>query len=448
MSAKVLVLTTGGSSEPLVTSILHHKPDYVIFLCSPDKKGPPKQPGSYNTVDGKGLSCKEWGKEPQPSIVHRSGLKKDLYEIILIPNIDSIYDCYSCSEQAFNLAREKFSRAEIIIDYTGGTKSMSAGLVSAALDDGNVELYIVGGVRPDLVKVRSGTQGIRKENWMPLLYNRKMKLLTKLFAQYDYDGCLELIEQLGTQLVVGSEIERVSQVYRSIALAFLAWDQFRHEEAMEELELYSAYFVQEKAYLIEVIKAKQSYINPEAHGNRLRFHLVHDLLRNAERRLWQKKYDDAVGRTYRALEMIAQFCLLYNKPSINSADVNIDILPERLKEKYRLMQRKMTVQSGRKDSNILTIGLFRAYELLLDLDHPIGKIFEERKQQIQDLIRLRNESIFAHGLSPIDSEKAWEFYHFTCKLIIDGEKLMKMKFTYENAPNFPIKIPEKIWIIE
>ena len=79
---KVLVLTVGGSSEPLITSIKRHKPDYVIFLCSADRVTPVKIPGSHHTVDGDGLPCREWNKEPQPSIVVRAGLKPGEYEKI------------------------------------------------------------------------------------------------------------------------------------------------------------------------------------------------------------------------------------------------------------------------------------------------------------------------------------------------------------------------------
>lgn len=41
---KVLILTVGGSHEPVVKSIRDNKPDYIVFLCSDDL---PTTKGSY-----------------------------------------------------------------------------------------------------------------------------------------------------------------------------------------------------------------------------------------------------------------------------------------------------------------------------------------------------------------------------------------------------------------
>ena len=47
---KVLILTIGGSHEPIVKSIKDTKADYVVFLCSDDL---PTTKGSYTQITDK-----------------------------------------------------------------------------------------------------------------------------------------------------------------------------------------------------------------------------------------------------------------------------------------------------------------------------------------------------------------------------------------------------------
>ena len=52
----------------------------------------------------------------------------------------------------------RFPGARFVADYTGGTKTMTAALVCAALQSDDVELQLVSGARRDLVGVVDGTE--------------------------------------------------------------------------------------------------------------------------------------------------------------------------------------------------------------------------------------------------------------------------------------------------
>jgi hypothetical protein len=68
----------------------------------------------------------------------------------LADDLDQIYlDC----SKAIDAVVQRFSNVTITADYTGGTKSMSAALVMAALEFPNVNLQLVSGSRSDLIKV-------------------------------------------------------------------------------------------------------------------------------------------------------------------------------------------------------------------------------------------------------------------------------------------------------
>lgn len=433
---RVLLLTVGGSCEPLVTSIKQLKPDYVYFICSSDQKTPQKTKGSYVQVDGEGKPC--FTRDGQmPSVVAQTGLQEDQYEKILIPNIDSLTDCYAFSAEAIFKGRERF-KGDVLVDYTGGTKTMSAGLVAAALDDGEVKMYLTGGERLDLKQVRSGSQRVIKCNWTPLIVRRHFSTIENLFRSFDYEGCLEFIHEISPDIEIGTEEDTMLQRYHSICKGFLAWDIFDHEGALPYIETYARDLIEYKIFLDNVLRQRQRFID-RAKGSHKEdeskkryssvFYLVHDLLRNAERRLIQRRFDDAVARVYRSSELLAQSALIENKPSINTGDVDLLLLPEDIRDRY--------ASESKNGGGKVQIGLFMSYQLLSDLKHPLGLLMDERRNRMKDLILTRNSSILAHGIEPVEERRAREFFGFVVDLIESYEEMVEIKKGFSRSPQFP-----------
>lgn len=445
--ALVLILTTGGSCEPLVKSIEKSKPDYTIFICSDDKAGPIKEAGSHITVDGLGKPCKirggaANGGEDRESIVAQTNLGPEEYEKLLTPDADNLAQCYQVATEAILKTRERMPGARICADYTGGTKTMSSALAMAAIDQRGIELYIVSGPRKDLVKVSSGTEMLRQVDWMPIRWMRERYSLEELFKSHDYVACIELIEDLCSKPFPSSETRKTLEGYLSICRGFQAWEEFRHQEAYEFLKPLGKVFGSELAFLSSIIDSYGKYkTQAEAAqdkgegcpvGMKPNLGLIYDILCNAERRIQRRQYDDAVGRIYRALELLAQTCLLYMNPPIYTSNVKIDRLPEELQPKYHQLHEQM---GG--DPKGLQIGLFKAYELLKDLNHPLGQIASESHSRMLNLVENRNNSIFAHGLESIEPTKAKEFYQYTCDLVKNTENALKLSSHYEKLPRFP-----------
>ncbi len=437
--SNILLLTVGGSCEPLVTAIRQHRPRFVYFLCSDDITHPGKTAGSYVAVIGEGTPCKAYGKgEDSPSIVAQTGLEETRYEIVKISHMDNLAECYEHSVAAIEDAKKRFPGCKILANYTGGTKTMTAGLVAAALDDGEVELFLVGGDRVDLVKVRSGSQRVLRCDWMPLIWRKRLALLKSLFSRYNYTGCLELVQGTSIDALPGSKEDKMLQTYQSICSAFLDWDRFNHLEALGHLNYYGRHLVPSIKFLKEIIASKKAYA--EAGKPVHLFAPVFDLLRNAERRLNQQNYDDAVARTYRSLEMLAQFILFEFNPELKTENLNVDLLPGTIKPKYQELKRE--AGTGGK----LQLPLFKTFELLLDLGHPVGKMFAERKGRLRDLLVIRNNSILAHGFIPINSKRAWEFFQFVREFAVESAGGGKKKGgDWEQAIQFPTELPDEIW---
>lgn len=448
----VLILTVGGSWEPLVKSIRKSKPDYTIFICSSDKNSPIREVGSHIMVDGQGKPCKlgggadKGGKDLESIVVQTQlGVEYEGYEKALTPDADSLDLCYRVAVESILKVKERLPGCKIRADYTGGTKTMSAALAMAAIDQGDVELYVISGPRKDLIKVASGTESQRLVEEMAIKWMRQRYTLLELFKAHDYVPCLNLIEELCAQSPRNLETRKTLEGYLSICSGFQAWEEFRHEEALNYLNPYGGVLSRELTFLRGIVNSYRKYEKQvktaqEIDGDcaedaKLKpdLGLIYDILRNAERRLQRRQYDDAVGRIYRALELLAQTCLLYMHPSIFTSNVVIDKLPNELRAKYQ----KLSEEQGQTLRKGLQLPLFKAYELLNDLNHPLGKAFLERRNRLLNLVKIRNDSIFAHGLKSVESQEASDFYKFVCELITCTESAMNLPLGYDDMTQFP-----------
>ena len=418
---KFLVITVGGSCAPIVTSIKDNKPDKIYFLCSVDTE---TTKGSYRTVVTEGNVC---GKDPknldEPNILTLADVAKEgeKYEIIKITDFDDFNGCYRCSLDVLRTIRNEFPDAEIIADYTGGTKSMSVGLGAASMYVDGVTICNVRGTRVDLVKVLDGTQHVSLINVNEGFLQRQLELTDNLSERYEYNGVLSVLDKMVGLKNIPPETDKLIQKRRFYSKGFLSWDCFDHTEAWRLLSHYKKYMVDNIKFLEAVIWSRREIDSnfkekpieglsntPKGHG----YEIIEDILLNSERRALQGRYDDAVGRLYRALELLAQVRLKLEY-GIKTGDVDIKKIPREYREKYEL----------EKDTNDgkLKIGLEGSYELLAIVNNtdPLTKAYLNTKNEFIDRLRVRNSSLFAHGFQPITKEE-YDKFHTFLKEFFDG----------------------------
>lgn len=393
---RILVLTVGGSPQPLVTSLKKGNPDKVIFLCSADS---PLTKGSYTMVEG---------------VLQDAGRDTSSSAIVEIQRFDDFNDCYAAGLRTLERLRQEHPEAEIIADYTGGTKSMSAGLAAAVLDCPGVVLGLVQGDRTNLIKVSNGTQSLRLTQAHKAILERQKRVVTSFFERYDYAAAASLVENiLGFPDLPPSE-SQLWQQWLVEARAWDSWDRFDHAAAWKLIHprrkeyLKLVMFLQACIHSRRTLEEKFKDIALEGIGATEKGHgyeLVEDLYLNAQRRAAQSRYDDAVARLYRALELLAQ-ARLKMQHEIDTSDVNPEKLPEPLRKKYQ----------GTNGSRA-TLALTPAFALLLDLsqfhNEPLGKLYQVHRQRLREFLKIRNSSILAHGTIPVteaDYRKALNFF--------------------------------------
>ena len=224
MTAPVLVCTVGGAAQPIISAIRAATPAFVLSLVTADRineDGKP-QPGSCHQLDG------------PDSIPIRTGLDRTSFEHVTVPP-DHPDNAFATVSETLRSLRARFPDNPLIADYTGGTKSMSAALLAAALGIPGATLQIMAGTRLDLVRVADGTE--RPFPIVPdfLLIERQAALLRNAWKTFGYaeaaDGFATLQQRLAARPDAPPDLTRRIADLAILSQAFAAWDRFDHATA-------------------------------------------------------------------------------------------------------------------------------------------------------------------------------------------------------------------------
>ena len=389
MSTPVLLCTVGGSHQPILTAIRERRPAFVLFFCT-DKDPGTGRPGSLATITGNGtpIDVRRGAEviERLPNIPTLASLPANDFDTCIVPP-DDLDGAVARMLETIAGLRRRFPDAPLVADYTGGTKTMTAALVIAALESDGVELQLVTGARADLVKVFDGSQSGLTVSAEGIRLRRAMAPYLTAWQRFAYG---EAADGLAALRVPSAHALRAElQTARDLSRAFDAWDRFDHRAALDQLEVYSPRLGAAGSPLFIALKALTAGTdNPRRTPARL-----WDLWLNAQRRAAQCRYDDAVARGYRLLEWTAQWLL--GTIEIDTSDLREDQIPAGL--------RIHPGPDGKRQA-----ALRNAWELAAHhLGGEVQRFVETERNHLLDQLRKRNYSILAHGDLPI-ARSDWE----------------------------------------
>jgi len=375
MVRKVLICTVGGSYQPIVTAIETLEPDYIFFVCT---QGPQ---GSEYQITGKGKIIKASSdqKSTLPNIPTQKGLQADCYELVHV-EADNLDSTYNTLYKTIDSLDTRFPGAELIADYTGGTKGMSVALVLAALEH-DLSLHLVTGPRPDLVKVADNTQWGVPVDYESIRMRREIRLGLAAWEQYGYSQAVETLKNI--KRTSNPVLQKHHLMALNLSKAFDHWDRFDHAAAYGILSSCAEDVGREYSNYLRILGLFMKG------GPAREPALICDLWLNALRRAAQGRYDDAVSRAYRVLEWVAQWLLL-DRCKVDTCNLPKDFIPD-------------TIGIIPNHKNRLQAPLFLAWQLVeAKTDTNMAQFFRENKKNFQKKLEIRNESILAHGFTPVD----------------------------------------------
>jgi CRISPR-associated protein (TIGR02710 family) len=393
---RVLLVTVGGSPEPILRAVREHQPDEVIFLCS----APPCKAPSLDQVIGPGLPCchrlADGRQEWRPNLVSQLGLTAfdPALQILAFPDPDDLADIHQRIQALCAGLGDRFNVLQLLGDYSGGTKGMSAALAMALVDQ-NAALSLVAGNRHDLIRIRR-SEGVRPLAVGAIRLDRLLRdQLSPLLDKHLYEQAslvLRELRQLHHDDLDPARLVALEELQASLEV-LTHWDRFRWREALAAASSTPLphRFPQLIAWWQRVLAAHDWLERIDPPLPITGYELVQDLLLNAERRGRRGWHDDAVARLYRALELLAQTYI--------QLELQIDHQGFWDDPDIRRDCREWKIRRG-------VSGL---YWWLRQREGSTGLGGAAARQWglLHRLLETRNQSLLGHGLRPVDPA-SWE----------------------------------------
>lgn len=402
----VLVITVGGTADPImkaVEEVCRESREVTVFLLY-GRPFPGQKASPFEVAN----EAKQKGEE--------GGVAVRLFEAA------DPEDVNACLSVARDIFREAADAERVIVNFTGGTKVLSAAAVHAALTEplsGSLVLDYTGGALrdPHGRVLRDAMRVVRSERTAT---DEILQQVLERLKRADYRAACLLGERL-------PDLGRGGFV-KEAAVALYLWDEFDYESSVRILRrLYEpAKVLSDDEHLSRLTALAIRLLEP---GNRLcallpvlrqarqgqvpvssvagHFPLlVADALENASRRLDERRATDSVLRSYRAVEVAVQSRVLQN--GINPWRPDWQAVEEQTMQGYLDL---LNATQPPKD-----LALSTGLTLLEALGQALS---EEKKRGLDDLRQSRNHSYLEHGYQRLKVEDAWRLNGYAVSLCED-----------------------------
>jgi len=422
-----MILSVGTSYEPLVLSIQLLRPGKILFLYTEQTENVLNRIVQYCKLDVSKI-YKSQVNETEPLDIYRE-IKK---------------------------AYLKWDRPEkMYIDFTGGTKAMSA---AAAMAGSLIKVQLIYvGTNDYLIDFRKPNPGSETlffiSNPLEIFGDLEIEKAFVLFSEYNYSRACEKLEILKEQVPDPELRQQLNFVYL-LGCAYEAWDALGFQEAHRCLhklnyelkrdgQLHKTFLLMD---LTEILMEQEKILHamlsiPKLAKEKNQMGIFHDrdcmvslmftMYQNALVREKQEKYDMATLLLYRLLEMVEQKRLA--NYGLDVSHMEYDQIPydkcglpelmeltemdrrEWLKNEMLETKKQMFKYVNRyhlPDQISLLDGFTLLYVLYDDICME-GKISGlDKLKRIRSMVFLRNNSIFAHGLGPVSLQEFSRFKEF------------------------------------
>lgn len=350
------------------------------------------------------------------------------YQIVPIEAIDDFNACFEIFEAKiwefdFSNNDEEY---KIVMDYTSGTKTMSAALACCGLFYSK-DLISVGGDR-STGEVSAGTEIINYQN-LYKIYDKFALMRTRYnFNAHRFRSCIDVLSY-----IIDLNIHKDS--FFDLCKAYHSWDNMDFENAygyLTNVDMNHMEFIEIREELKKNLNALGIIVNSRS-ANLKNCYIVASLINNSIRKAEDYNYDDAIARLYRAFELIAQIRL--KKYNIKTSDIDVSILRENNVSDEFICDLESVVEDGK-----IKIGLIRDYLLLNELNDDLGKYYVENEKKIKTLTQKRNNSILAHGLESKSKEDFEEFLDVVVEISRKLDKGMNRFLDETKFPKFDLKL--------
>ncbi len=380
--ARGAIFSLGGTPAPVIEALKRRPVECALFVVS--SKSEPQV--EHTVLPALGYTL-QW-------------------ECVRLDDPDDLNTCYQQIRPALSawLDRRRLRPEEVYFDLTGGTKPMSAALTLAAVERIPFYHYVSGEREKEgLGTVITGTERpVTGPNpWMQLAI-RQRELADQLFEQGHVEAASELLDQAAQ---IATERSETLRAFARLCRVLTKLDLFQFKGLPNELgqcqRLVEVAFEQRGANkLISWLREFREHVqalDAESRSQRDHPRSLLELLANARRRHRQGRYDDAIARLYRAVELFAQnrlhaaFGATSGRISLTSLDGGV------------AAELRSAFPDDLMDGNCLQLSCAKAFSALkcspFQEDHRLPEVYERLKPALEK----RNQSWLAHGTRPAEA---------------------------------------------
>ena len=401
----LLIASVGGSPEPVAASIYRWRPERILFVPSADTAGGIKDIWDELEKKGRPLAVGQY------DTIHTLSNPQDFTKCV-----QEMRDSLESPVAEWCRKGEGFG---CIVDFTGGTKCMSAALALVARPWPKSSFSYVGGKERDRnnvgVVISGREQVVRSTNPWDALGYQVVEDAVAAFNRHAFGEGARMLKDATTRIDDDSSRRSELNALAMFMNAYDLWSRSEYGRALDEFEncgkrlndLVESLRPAPKKRIRGYLNQAKSRLNSLKKGlDRPTLDLLEDLISDAARRRREGRHVDVVARLYRAVEATAQL-RLWEKYEILTRKVTIDELPESMRERLGKQSTDGTVKLGLQDS----------YEFLIQKRDPLGKRFESLGwNSNKSPLSKRNDSIAGHGFARVSSKTSDELWKGTLEL--------------------------------
>lgn len=388
---RAMILTIGVPADPrqdiveaLVAEVEAGRPEEVVLIASAE---------SYRNAKRMAGLLADEGAEGNGAASR----------IVRLESAHDLEEAFLEANRAIERLIEKgIAPEDVAINFTSGTKMMSAGAVLSAVFNRCMQLrYVVG------AEAGSKTRRVIQTHPGAVFALQDIRRARSLAMELRFKSAIDLLRGVDDSLL-GEGDRKLQAALIRLSEAYDAWHHFHPERF---LEIYSS--MEPANPLLEPLALRGGQLEAvqrladEMKKGEMGPCLLTDLFNNGLRQLAAGEAEDALIRLYRALELLAQWILMRDH-GIDTNDVEVRRIPPRDRVGFEALR---SLEDG-----LVKIGLRKAYDLLIILDTTVGRRFME-SAPMKNFLQERTRSILAHGIQPIEIPEPGELFHAAAELI-------------------------------
>jgi CRISPR-associated protein (TIGR02710 family) len=401
-SISAALLSVGGSVAPLLHVLHEHRPGHVWYFCSAGSRAKAEE------------IQQQLPWHPAPRFIE-------------VEQFEALGPCYQELRLKLPeiLAETRIPASSVLVDYTGGTKTMSAALVLAGTELFERFSYVGGTQREKggLGITVDGKERVHYQGnpWSQLSI-REIEKAVHLWAGSQFEASARVLREVGPRTPRPLRFEAIATLADGLA-ARHRLDFSRAKGLLKTAEgrlrpMFEGRTREGPLVCAQAALAACEACSDESPGEPLLRELLDNIIRTAT----QGRYEDAAARLYRAMELRGQLWLteategLFTfgkcKP-VRSADVPAPLMALSFCKPDDRGEIRLSLEQSFRALHAL--GDPRVALVNQDLNQVDGK--GKSTSRWRQATEKRNSSILGHGIRPIGSEGFEQMKRLTGELL-------------------------------